>query len=115
MIDYILDPANNPLPVTYEQATKWRATTGRDRRVVAYSETAEGVVSTIFLDTDHDLNAAATMAHLPDGVEYVPLVWETAVQLDGKAWQVIRRYRTITEARLGHAEVVGLVKVGDIR
>jgi hypothetical protein len=84
-----------------EELLRWGHWYGSGDRSVARTELADGVwVSTIFLGVDASFGR--------DGEN--PILWETMVFGQGQYDQCRRRYRSLADAKIGHEEIVELVK-----
>ncbi len=92
---YILDDAGNPQ--REEDTLAWARWMKDANRILVQTPTPEGMVSTVFLGTDH--NYLTT---------YPPVLWETMVfggPHDGSQW----RYTTRQDALNGHRVTVNIV------
>lgn len=97
---YVLNARGEPVPEPDPRKWgRWLEEHGEDR-VLARSDVAGTVVSTVFLGLDHQY------AHGP------PILWETLI-VAGKHRGYMQRYTTEYAALNGHSHIVRRLKSGD--
>ena len=107
-IGYILNEDESISP-SYDFNEWGRFFQDHKRRVIGRTTVGDKTVSTVFLATDHNFS-----------FEGPPILFETMIfreaagaGIDKREWDDFQvRYRTIEEARAGHAETVELLRLG---
>jgi hypothetical protein len=95
---YILDDENNPVPC--EDLLEWAMWFEKDKRIIARTEIAGGLVSTVFLGIDHRFNEKGP-----------PILWESMVFSGGPSDDEEQyRYTSHADALRGHEEIVQRLK-----